>query len=232
MQYPRYPKERGFTLIEILTVIGVIAILAAILIPVTSSVRDRAKLTKSISKLRQFHTAAGLYSGDNQGRLVPAQGWYTALFDYYGRTGLSFGEKFSETTVWDFLANPAYDYAWHPNSEKSQNNSPNRFGYGMNANPLTPDNPSFFYGQDQKVPAIKITNLSSRPMFGEANNVTISYAGDGSTFFEGGPYNTEGPGIGSEEDVFHDGLAAYVMFDGSVQQLSPEDALLRLSQTQ
>ena len=44
----------AFTLIELLTVIAIIGILAAILIPVTSSVRERARRSQCASNQRQF----------------------------------------------------------------------------------------------------------------------------------------------------------------------------------
>lgn len=52
--YFQSQEPKAFTLIELLTVIAIIAVLAAILIPTISSVRESAYASKSVSNLRQI----------------------------------------------------------------------------------------------------------------------------------------------------------------------------------
>lgn len=56
---------RAFTLIELLTVIAIISILAAILFPVFASVREKARQTQCLSNLNQLGSAITLYTQDN-----------------------------------------------------------------------------------------------------------------------------------------------------------------------
>ncbi|MET0263808.1 MAG: type II secretion system protein [Rariglobus sp.] len=72
--------RRAFTLIELLTVIAIIGVLAAILIPVLGSVRERARTTQCIANLRSWGNATGLYVGEHQGRL-PASTFGTKKID-------------------------------------------------------------------------------------------------------------------------------------------------------
>ncbi len=67
-------SKQGFSLIELLTVILVIAILAGILIPVVGSVRERAKASNCQTNLRQIGTLVSLYINENGGRYP---GWRT-----------------------------------------------------------------------------------------------------------------------------------------------------------
>ncbi len=67
------PARNAFTLIELLTVIAIIGILAAILIPVVSRVRESAKGSLCVSNLRQIGLAAHLYAGDHDDRLPPTR---------------------------------------------------------------------------------------------------------------------------------------------------------------
>jgi len=56
--------NRAFTLIEALTVIGILAVLAAILFPVFSSAKNSSKGTSCNSNLHQLEIAIHLYSSD------------------------------------------------------------------------------------------------------------------------------------------------------------------------
>ena len=61
-------NKRSFTLIELLIVVSIIALLAALLLPALARVRYRAKLVMCSSNLNQAGIAAQLYANENNRR--------------------------------------------------------------------------------------------------------------------------------------------------------------------
>jgi prepilin-type N-terminal cleavage/methylation domain-containing protein/prepilin-type processing-associated H-X9-DG protein len=64
--------RRGFTLVELLVVIGIIALLIAILLPALSKARSQANSVKCLSNLRQLGLSLVLYNNNNHGYNVPS----------------------------------------------------------------------------------------------------------------------------------------------------------------
>jgi prepilin-type N-terminal cleavage/methylation domain-containing protein/prepilin-type processing-associated H-X9-DG protein len=81
--------RRGFTLVELLTVIAIVAILSGMLLGSVSHAMHRGKRVRCASNLKQLITAAHLYAADNHGRYSDARAQgardLNYLWSYSGR---------------------------------------------------------------------------------------------------------------------------------------------------
>jgi prepilin-type N-terminal cleavage/methylation domain-containing protein/prepilin-type processing-associated H-X9-DG protein len=62
-------RRRGFTLVELLVVIGIIALLVSILLPALSKARDQANRVKCSSNIRQVLLAIQIFANNHRGTL-------------------------------------------------------------------------------------------------------------------------------------------------------------------
>jgi prepilin-type N-terminal cleavage/methylation domain-containing protein/prepilin-type processing-associated H-X9-DG protein len=76
---PERDSHRGaFTLVELLVVIGIIALLMGILLPALGRAREAAHAVACLANLRQIVQACHAYSSDNRGVIIPGQWDYTS----------------------------------------------------------------------------------------------------------------------------------------------------------
>jgi prepilin-type N-terminal cleavage/methylation domain-containing protein len=74
-------RRAGFTLVELLVVIGIIALLISILLPSLYAAREKAKRTQCANNLRTFGQAVMIYANQNKGRVPMHRGGANWLWD-------------------------------------------------------------------------------------------------------------------------------------------------------
>ncbi|MDD4182122.1 MAG: prepilin-type N-terminal cleavage/methylation domain-containing protein [Victivallaceae bacterium] len=90
--------SRMFTLIELMIVIAIIAILAAMLLPVLNKAREKGKAISCVNNLKQFGNAIVLYVDDNNGWMPVSE---------------------TDKKLWDWQLHSYLNYDWANKSNKT-----------------------------------------------------------------------------------------------------------------
>jgi prepilin-type N-terminal cleavage/methylation domain-containing protein len=90
----RQNRKTGFTLVELLVVIGIIALLISILLPALNAAKERANRVKCASNMRQIGQGLLLYANDNKGA-YPRTRYDTNTANYTAFTKANTDDPFS-----------------------------------------------------------------------------------------------------------------------------------------
>lgn len=90
MRVDRMPKKqsrsRGFTLIELIVVVGIIALLSSVVLTAVGKARLRAQDSERIANLQQVRTAAEFYANANGGKYPNSGGDWISQCSSWGQT--------------------------------------------------------------------------------------------------------------------------------------------------
>lgn len=154
------PQRCGFTLVELLVVIAVVAILMGVLLPAISLARQSARSIQCLNNLRQIGMSQAAWSADHDDQivwpLVPTWGrdnetdltkyWWQTLSDYVAEGGGERGDRFESfrCPAWKpQYTNDQLATTHSSDAEAMEDGLPEtmsfRTGYGMNRRLLSPD---------------------------------------------------------------------------------------------
>jgi prepilin-type N-terminal cleavage/methylation domain-containing protein/prepilin-type processing-associated H-X9-DG protein len=140
-------SKRAFTLVELLVVIGIIAILVGVLLPALTKARRSANAAKCLSNLRQLGQAFTMYVDQYKGVIVqpvewdsnynpPTVMWHQRLSVYFNRKDVR-GNSFdiSETSA---VLRGCPEFVAFDNTGDGRPDS-DKIGYGMSRRLRTPE---------------------------------------------------------------------------------------------
>jgi prepilin-type N-terminal cleavage/methylation domain-containing protein len=144
-------SRRAFTLVELLVVIGIIAVLVSILLPALNKARDAANKVACASNIRQLTFATLLYAQENKS-VFPRQGAMKTFKGVFG--AVESADNFAGQDWWNLFQRQL----------------------GGNIGTITPNdtaNPRWASGLDPKTLTIRVLECPSRP--GAPLNSALGY---------------------------------------------------------
>lgn len=206
------PSRLGFTLLELMVVVSIIAILAALLVPAFSRMKIRSKTLQCASQMRQISTYLNLYIGDNNGE-----------FPDFRQTGGGGGIK-----VWR-------DYLF-PYGEKPIANRPETYGIWYCPEKKLAKGSGWWtcvasYGGNHELSGSISNPASGYKRMVNVDELSRTMLAVDTTILNGWhsiQRNNGTSAITKWTDFRHDGRANMVYLDGHVESIAPEDVTTKL----
>lgn len=204
--------KSAFTLIELLTVIAVVGVLAAILIPAVGKVRHSANSSKSVSNLREIGKAVSLFTVQNRGNFPLLN---RSLSNPSSNSPFFWSQALEEEIFdWDRSTSGTHPIFVDPTAEKNHAIS----DYGASTYVFLDANPNNPARSEQGLSLYSILNPSETLVVCTAyakNSRAASWYVQGGYARGGEPNNIPEPRLGQNE-------VGVVFADGHVELLSQE----------
>ncbi len=229
-------RKRGFTLVELLVVVAIIALLVSILLPAIGKAREQAKAVVCSSNLRQIGLSCAMYANDSKKNCFPD--WETIggssyrVFPGLKSPGSDLEETFGLPAVLHaggYLDLGSQDL-WTCPSNKKDREYVNTY-WVHNSDPVT-QNPKYYTGNRTKaLVGYLADNWNLNPFASGVARTDLSQSGQGqntgyfrddSTFWHQG--QTSGQIINAGSSIKRQGMGIQLLhFDLTVGFLAYED---------
>ncbi|MEM0965348.1 MAG: type II secretion system protein [Verrucomicrobiota bacterium] len=204
------PNKKAFTVIELLTVIAVIAVIGAILIPIVGRSRDSANQAKSVANLRQIGLAIQSYVNDNGGKYPEA--WH------YGDKGKPWCRAIEPYVGMESDGTKPNNLFRCPALEEDQHHGWSDYGYNENLGVGKPDD------RGVSASAANILEPSKTVLVGDAANLET---GQGAWVYQALQYARGWQTTNNVPHFRHNGMANFVFLDNHAESLTQEEVELR-----
>lgn len=225
MTSARNTRISGFTLVEMLVVIAVIAILASLLLPALGSIQEKGRNAQCVNNLRQMGVGLMLYVGDHDGALIPgaqpAQSggrWYNVLDAYMGNEEQGSLTKFASGNrpSWQRCPSKVFNssemnhvtvgYGWNYYGDNAGHD-----GFGNSIG----DSNGRGYGSR----LVEVTKPSKTIIIGDSKDLEIERTSTSQNVFLYPPPASVFERFRAKR---HSGRGNYLMVDGHVESLPPD----------
>ncbi len=187
-QVNSFGHAKGFTLVELLVVIGIIAVLIGILLPALQKARDQANTTACQSNERQFYNLMEEYADDYRQAALPARitvtnaqfYWWTPAFigNELGHNNFSSSAQrnLAEQTIVKILTCPAADHSLDPSANLAGNGYWGDYTYNQNLGDenftTTPTTVTVPYQKFNQIPNNVVIMTDINKAWAEANGTS------------------------------------------------------------